>query len=114
MSLYRQYFTPQEIDPLDSSQPDDVTSEISLLRILLARVLEASRSLRELALKQHAAILSAFSRAGATIARLARLQCELHSPLDDLWAAIELGEEQARRHLHVYSYLASSPIANNQ
>jgi uncharacterized protein with PhoU and TrkA domain len=110
-SLYRQYFTPDEIALLDNTPRDDLTSEINLLRVLLARVLEASQKAKELTLKQHAAILAAFSKAGTAIARLVRVQAELHNPLDDLMKAIEEGEHLARLRRGVYDYLKPSPAA---
>ena len=60
MSLYRPYFTPQEIRMLDATQPADLSSEINLLRVLIARVLAARQRLHELALAQHAALLTTF------------------------------------------------------
>ncbi len=49
MNLYRQYFTAEEIAMLDATPPDDLTSEINLLRVLLARLLAtATQHLREL------------------------------------------------------------------
>ncbi len=73
-SLYREYFTPEERKMLDATPRGDLTSEINLLRVLVARVLAASQQARDLALKQHAAMLAAFSAAGKTIARLVLLQ----------------------------------------
>ncbi len=105
-SLYRQYFTPQEIALLDHTQRNDLTSEINLLRVLMARVLEACQHAKELTLKQHAAIVAAFSHAGLSLARLVRVQAELHNPLDALWKAIEQGEHLARQALGVYDYLS--------
>ncbi len=110
-SLYRQYFTPEEIDMLDHTPPNDVMSEINLLRVLIARVLEACQKAKEVTIQQHAEIVSAFSHAGLTLARLARLQCELHSPLDALWKAIEAGERIARQQHGVFTYLSGTPLA---
>ncbi len=104
-SLYRPFFTPEECALLDASSPDDLTSEINLLRILLTRVLSASRNPKELSLSQHAAILSAFSATGIVLARLVGLQCKLHAKASGLWAEIEQGEELARQRLGVYNYL---------
>ncbi len=105
-SLYRQYFTPAEIARLDQTDRNDLTSEINLLRVLLARVLEAAQKAKELSLKQHTHIVSAFSHAGISLARLVRVQAELHHPLDALWQAIEQGEHLARQSLGVYDYLS--------
>ena len=109
MSLYRQYFTPEEIAMLDATPLDDLTSEINLLRVMLARLFEASQHLRDLALKQQAAMLSAFAATASSIASLTRLQCRLHNPLDDLWKAIEEGEHLARQKLGIYDYLKPRP-----
>ncbi len=106
MSLYREYFTPDEIALLDRTDRNDLTSEINLLRVLIARVLEAAQHAKDVSLKQHTAILSAFSRAGLSLARLVRVQAELHNPLDELEKAIEEGEHLARLRRGVYSYLS--------
>ncbi len=106
MSLYRPYFTPQEIALLDHTDRQDLTSEIHLLRVLLARVLEACQHAQDLTLPQHTAVVSALSRAGLSLARLVRVQAELHNPLEDLWNAIEQGEYLARQSLGVYDYLS--------
>ncbi len=110
-SLYRQYFTPAEIARLDQTERQDLTSEINLLRVLLARVLEACQHAKDLSLKQHTAIVSVFSHAGLSLARLVRVQAELHHPLDDLWQAIEQGEHLARQALGVYDYLSPRSAA---
>lgn len=109
-NIYRQYFTREEIALLDHSDRKDLASEINLLRVLVARILEASQKAKELTIKQHTAILSAFSRAGLSLARLLRVQAELHNPLDDLWKAIEQGEHLARKRHHVYDYLSPCPV----
>ena len=112
MNLYRQYFTPEEIAMLDATPLDDLTSEINLLRILLSRLLAAAtRRLRQLTLKQHAAILATFSATGIALASLVRLQNQLHPLLSSLQSEIAAGEELARQRLHVYSYLSSSSPA---
>ncbi len=103
-SLYRSFFTPEERSLLDASSPDDLLSEINLLRILLTRVLSTSRR-TELSLSQHAAILSAFSATGLVLARLVAVQARLHARAGGLWAEIEQGEELARQRLGVYYYL---------
>ena len=106
-SLYRQYFTPEECALLDATPCDDLSSEINVLRVLIARLLEACHHARELSLEIHAKVLSAFSAAGIVMARLVRLQCQLHHPSDALWAEIAQGEELARQRRGVYSYLSS-------
>ncbi len=103
-SLYREYFTPEERRMLDATPRDDLTSEINLMRVLVARVLAASQQARDLALKQHAAMLAAFSSAGMVIARLVRLQLELHDPMDEYWAKVEEGKNIARQRMGVFDY----------
>ena len=89
---------------LDETPVDDLSSEINLLRLMLVRVLAAMKRARALALKTHAAILSAFSATGIVIARLVRLQVKLHDPSDEIREQIEAGKEWARRRHHVYDY----------
>ena len=109
-SLYRRYFTRDECAMLDATPLDDVSSEIDLLRLLLARVLAAAKRKRSLSLELHASMVSAFSAAGIVIAALVRLQLKLHLPTDELKRQIELGKEIGRRRRHVYDYFA--PPAN--
>ncbi len=112
MNLYRQYFTAEEIAMLDATPLDDLTSEINLLRVLLARLLAtATQHLRELTLPQHAAFLRTFSATGIVLASVVCLQDKLHPATSGLLAEIAAGEEIARRKLHVYSYLDSSSPA---
>jgi hypothetical protein len=103
-SLYRRYFTAAERERLDATPADDLTSEINLLRILLARTLAAAQQARQLALETHARILSVFSATGIVLAGLVRLQVTLHNPLDELWAEIELGKMIGRQRRHVFDY----------
>ena len=105
-SLYRRYFTAAECERLDATPADDLTSEINLLRILLARVLAATQHARQLALETHARILSAFSATGIVLAGLVRLQLTLHDPMDEVWAEIERGKMIARQRHHVFDYFA--------
>jgi hypothetical protein len=109
-SLYRRYFTSDECAMLDATPSDDLTSEIELLRLLLARVLAAAKRKRSISLELHASMLSAFSAAGIVIAALVRLQLKLHLPTDELWREVEAGKEIGRRRRHVYDYFA--PPAN--
>ncbi len=103
-SLYREFFTAEERRMLDATPRDDLTSEINLLRVLVARVLEASQHARDVALKQHAAMLAAFSAAGKTIAGLVLLQLELHDPMEEYWAKVEEGKNIARQRMGVFDY----------
>ena len=106
LSIYRQYFTPAECALLDAAPVDDLSAEIDLLRFLLARVLAASQRARALSLKQHAAILAAFSAAGIVIAGLVRLQSKLRGDLDPLWRLFEEGMTLARLRHGVHGYLS--------
>jgi hypothetical protein len=109
-SLYRRYFTPLECAMLDATPPDDLTSEINLLRILLARVLAATQQARQRTLELQANILSAFSHAGIVIASLARLQHRLHEPMSGLWQDIADGIHLARLDRRVYDYLSPPAV----
>ncbi len=90
-SLYREYFTPAERKMLDATPRDDLTSEISLMRVLVARV------------------LAAFSYAGMVIARLVRLQLELHDPMDEYWDKVEEGKNIARQRMGVFDCFKPRP-----
>ncbi len=110
-SLYREYFTAEERRMLDATPRDDLTSEINLMRVMVARVLAASKQARDLALKQHAAMLAAFSAAGKTIARLVLLQLDLHDPMEEYWAEVERGKNIARQRMGVFDYFTYQPPA---
>jgi len=109
--IYRQYFTAEECKTLDSSPLESALSEIGLLRVLLLRLLAASRA-RELpatiahtgpttdqchrfgrlSLADHLTILAAFSGAGLIMASLVRFHnryFEPRHPLLDLLADME-------------------------
>ena len=103
-TLYRRYFTPAECALLDAVPLDDLSSEINLLRLLLARTLAAMRKAPSLELKTQAAILGAFSGSGIVIGRLVRLQIILHSPMASLWLEIEAGKDLARLRRGVFDY----------
>ncbi len=105
-SIYRQYFTPDECALLDATPLVDLSSEINLLRILLARVLAASPHSQEPALDTQAGILAALSAAGVVIAGLVRLQCKLAGSLYPLERLFEEGMHRARLRHGVYSYLS--------
>ena len=84
--IYRQYFTAEERKVLDSSPLETALSEITVLRILLLRLLSASRRKAPLSLKRQLAMLSAFSGTGLILASLVRFHNRdfepRHSPLD--------------------------------
>jgi hypothetical protein len=104
-SPYRQFFTAQEIEMLDATPPDDLSSEINLIRVLIVRVLEAAQQVKDMALQQRAALLAAFAHAGITLSALVRHQVRFH-PNEGILSEIEEGEHLARLHLGVYDYLS--------
>jgi hypothetical protein len=59
---------------LDSCSPDSALSEISLLRVLLMRLLAASRRRASFSLKRHLSMLAAFGQAGLILASLVRYE----------------------------------------
>ena len=78
--IYRQYFTAEERRTLDSSPLDSALSEIGLLRVLLLRLLAASRRKSALSLKRHVSILAAFSGTGLIMASLVRFHNRYFEP----------------------------------
>lgn len=81
--IYRQFFTHAECQLLDSSPLDTALSEISLLRILLMRLLAASRRKKSFSLKGRLSMLAAFSEAGLILSSLVRFNAR-HGGLGDL------------------------------
>jgi hypothetical protein len=81
--IYRRFFTREEIRDLDASAMRGAMSEISILRILMARILEDVRRRTRLDLESRFGILIAFCHAAATIASLARLEARRRGPLPD-------------------------------
>jgi hypothetical protein len=86
--IYQQYFTPAERRMLDAVPPDDVTSEILLLRVLLARSFSqvprtpASKKRPPITMKFNIDLLATFSRVGIVIGGLVALQNKMHSLKD--------------------------------
>lgn len=70
--LYRQHFTPAEQLLLDRFRDDDGSSEIDLLRIVLARALRLSTLPKGVGWLQDAAALSAYCRTARNLAALTR------------------------------------------
>ncbi len=108
-SLYRPYFTPEECALLDATPLDDLTSEINLLRTLLARLLAASQKARDLVIETHAKMLAAMSHSGLVLASMVKLQFRLHEPCGAAWQLFEEGMHLARLDHHVYTYLDPHP-----
>jgi hypothetical protein len=82
--IYRQYFTAEERKFLDSSPLETALSEITVLRILLLRLLAASRRKAPLSLKRQLAMLGAFSSAGLILASLVRFHNRYFEPRHSL------------------------------
>jgi len=105
--IYRQYFTPAECRMLDAVPPDDVTSEILLLRVLLARSFAqvprtpTAKKRSPINLKLNIDLLTTFSRVGIVIGGLVALQNKMHN-LKDTVGDIIL---QALRELDPYEDL---------
>jgi len=110
-SIYRRFFSRAECEMLDATPVDDLTSEINLLRILLARVLASTQRPRDRTIETQARILSAFSAAGIVIASLVRLQHRLHESMGGLWEEVAQGIHLARLDRAVYTYLSPAPPA---
>lgn len=83
--LYRQFFTQREIRMLDSTPADQASNEISLLRVLLMRLLAATKGAHGLNLKDRLEFLSACSASGLILASLVRFESKYHNP-SDAWA----------------------------
>jgi len=95
---------------------NDVSSEINLLRVLLARTFAGSAQAAaspdppvrtRAALKAQVSSLTAFSSTAIVLAGLVRLQKRTHSPVDEIRRQIEEGKNQAREELGVFNYLRS-------
>jgi hypothetical protein len=82
--IYQQYFTPAERLRLEAIPENDVTSEIRLLRVLLARsfaqIPQSSHDKKRapLPLKLHTDLLSTFSRVSIVIGGLVGLHRKIH------------------------------------
>ncbi len=72
--LYRRYFTHRECDWLDRFSDEDGSSEISLLRVLLARLLAAAAKHRSRGWSHQVVLLTAFSAIALNLAALTRLK----------------------------------------
>ncbi len=88
--LYRQYFTCAERQLLDRLDEEDGSSEFYLLRVLLARVVAASRRLRRDDMGLQSVLLSAFGRAALNLASLTRFRIarerDLPNPAQEAFA----------------------------
>ena len=116
-SLYRPYFTPEECRLLDelarreTGDVPDLSSEINLLRILLARVFARSgkwAASQPDGPKAHYRLLSAYARAVEVIALLTRLTLQYRDPFAGFREDVELGKDLARLEHGVYDYLKYS------
>ena len=89
--IYQQYFTPSERRRLKAIPENDVTSEIQLLRVLLARSFAqvphspTDKKRAPLPLKLNIDLLSTFSRVAIVIGGLVGLHTKMHkSDLGDI------------------------------
>ena len=106
-SLYRQYFTPAERKLLLALPADDVSSEIHLLRVLIARTLglrarqpsrkatssrhcalHSHEGAEPLSIPQHAALLRAVGGAAIIMASLVGFMAKYHGRTDELSAIL--------------------------
>ena len=82
--IYQQYFTPAEREKLKAIPENDVTSELQLLRVLLARSFAQvpryphDSKIAAIPLKLHTDLLSTFSRVAIVIVSLAGLHRKMH------------------------------------
>jgi hypothetical protein len=89
--MYQQYFTPTERRRLKALPENDVTSELQLLRVLLARTFSMvprfphDSKISSLPIKFHIKLLNTFSRVALTIGGIVGLHQKLYkSDLGDL------------------------------
>ncbi len=92
--LYRRYFTPRECDWLDRFSDEDGSSEINLLRVLLARLRAAAAEHRSRGWSHQVVLLTAFSAIALNLAALTRLKlaaaAKAPDPALEVWAAADL------------------------
>ena len=102
--IYEQYFTPDEISQLQALPTNDVTSEIQLLRILLARSFAQvpagpTDARQPLALKFQYGLCTIFSRVVLVIAAMVALHLKQHPPQNMMFQTVmemihQVNEEQ--------------------
>lgn len=84
--LYRRFFTSTECGRLDSLSDEDGSSEVEMLRVVLARAVSLARTPRPSGWTHHGALLSVFSHAALNLAALVRLQvAAARNAPDPLW-----------------------------
>ena len=88
-SLYRPYFTPAERALLRTAALDDLSDEIELMRVLLARLLAALQRAPALNLQANIDMLCALSAACLSLARMVRVQSRLSVNPDPLANQLE-------------------------
>ena len=93
-NIYEQYFTPEERRLLSEIPENDLTDEIKILRVMLARSFAQvpagpyDRKHPPLPFQLMADFTNTFSRVAIIIGRLIALQYRLHNPHDALSAVI--------------------------
>jgi hypothetical protein len=91
--IYEQYFTADEIRLLQTLPTNDVTSEIQLLRILLARSFAQvpagpTDARQPLALKSQYGLCTLFSRVVLVIAAMVALHLKQHPPQNMMFQTV--------------------------
>ena len=105
--IYWHYFTPEERRKLKAIPEDDVTSEIQLLRVLLARCFAQvprfphDNKKSALPIKLQINFVRTFSRVAIVIGAMVGLQKKIHNPVDELGRDIL----QALREMNPYEDL---------
>jgi len=99
--LYRKYFTSAEELRLAPIPENDVSSEINLVRICLARYLESQGNSLPADLKSQVTALHVKGAAASTIVGLIRTQIKAHNPGTELTRVIEEALDEARIELNI-------------
>jgi len=99
--LYRKHFTSAEELRLAAIPENDVSSEINLLRIWLARYIESHGNSLPADLKTRISALHVTGEAASMIATLIRTQIKAHNPDTELRRAIEEAMHELRMELNL-------------
>lgn len=103
--LYRKHFTRAEQRALKTMPEKDVTSEVNLLRVMLARFFGLHGNVPTADLKLRLDALRAASFAASMIASLMRTQTRAHNPDLELEREIEEALNSLRMELGILDYL---------
>lgn len=99
--LYRKHFTSAEELHLAAIPESDVSSEINLVRICIARYLETHGNSLPADLKSRVCVLHLTGEAASTIGSLVRTQIIVHNPGTELSRAIEEALDELRIELNL-------------